>query len=227
MTPVKIDKLVRRAVIWQLFSSVGWLLAGAGFLYVALVPMQSGREVGLTWDVAIPGLIGLGITLTGLLKFWENCHYCKDLDQHPAFQWEAYGTPQEVRQALQQLLETRLKVWVRNVEITHDWLLMADRGQVISIYLPSTAWVYKRTTERKHYGVITTSVSYGLVLQTVDARSISLEGLPEFEVERLLVLIAERAPGAICGYSRQAQELWDKDRQAFLKTVEQRRENLQ
>jgi hypothetical protein len=63
-------------------------------------------------------------------------------------------------------------------------------------------------------------------LWTTDGKLISKSEVPELDVNRLIDLIAERAPAAICGYSDQARDLWANDRKAFLEAVEQRRELL-
>jgi hypothetical protein len=123
-------------------------------------------------------------------------------------------------------LNTRAIFQVGSSEITDYWMLTVSSWDVEALYLPTVAWFYKQVTEHKKYGVVTTHKSYSFQLWTTDGKLISKSEVPELDVNRLIDLIAERAPAAICGYSDQARDLWANDRKAFLEAVEQRRELL-
>lgn len=221
-----IDRIVRGTTTMQMLGSIGWDLAGALLLWGTAGDGLEKLSTGRWWEPVVTGVFGLLFAWYGVSTFFENLRWRRYPEEHPAFKCPAYGTPEQVRRALQEALNTPRRVCVVDVEVTDEWLLTVSKWEVKAIYLPLAAWYFKRVTEHKKYWV-TTDVTYDFLLHTTDGQEFSRDNISEAQVDRLLALVSERAPAAIGGYSEQIHDLWYKDREAFIKTVEERRAALE
>lgn len=220
-----IDELVRRSIRTGLIFSVVVTLVGGGIMWHTMDQAQEWFQTGQYWWLGIMVFLSIILPWLGISGFRQHLSWKHNLLAHTVFQCPAYGTPEQVRNALQVALNTRNPLQVGSSEITDYWMLTVNSWDVEALYLPTVAWFYKQVTEHKKYGV-TTDITYAFNLWTTDGKLVSKSGVPEYEVNRLIDLISERAPAAICGYSDEAKELWEKDRLAFLKAIEHRRELL-
>lgn len=219
-----IDNEVRRAITLQLSVSVLLTLVGLVLDLVALVELPSLFRSGSVLGGIFLLLAAIGLPWYGIWNFRRNLRWRSNLDEHPAFVCPSFGTPSQVRQALQHVLNSPGAVKVGKVRVTADWMLQVTAWNVQSVYFPSVAWCYKHVTVQKYYGVITVRKSYAFHLWTVDGKKVESGEIPQAQVDQLLALTAERAPGAICGHTQEAEQLWNKDREKFLQTVAYRKQ---
>jgi len=221
-----IDNEVRRAITLQLIVSALLALVGLVIDLVALVEVPSLIHAGSWGGVFILGLLAIGLPWYGIWNFRRNLRWRNNLDEHPAFVCSAFGAPSQVRQALQHVLNAPGAVKVGKVLVTADWMLQVTAWNVQSVYFPSVAWCYKHVTVQKYYGVITIRKTYAFHLWTVDGKKVVSGEIPQKQVDQLLQLTAERAPGAICGHTKEAEQLWSNNRDKFLQTVAYRKQCL-
>ena len=221
-----IDSEVRRAIRNQLIFSVLLVLAGLvldALAFFNVPSMLRGRSFlgGIFLAIA-----AIAMPWYGIWNFRRNLRWRNNLDEHPAFVCPAFGAPSQVRQALQHVLNAPGAVKVGPVLATADWMLEVGRWGVQSVYFPSVAWCYKHVTAHKYYGIITIRKSYAFHLWTVDGKQVVRGEVKEAEVDQLLALTAERAPAAVCGHTKEAEDLWNNHREKFLQSVEYRRQCL-
>jgi len=218
--PRSIDEEVRQATRSQLIMGVVIGIVGLLLDFYVLSNLgdwSQGRRI-----LGPIGLCLMAVFLTwlGVSTFRDSLRWSMNPDLHPAVCCPRFGTPQQVRQALDQVLNSPDVVRVGPILIAPDWLLLANSAAVESVYIPTVAWCYKQVTEHKRYGV-TERISYAFQLYTIDGTSFSRSGISEYDTDQLVRLTSEYAPAAICGHSAELERLWSSDRAEFLRIVAQ------
>jgi hypothetical protein len=218
---------VRRAIRHQLV--VGAVVTAVGLLVDWYTLTRAGSFIAdkHVLELIVLGLIAVVMTWYGVVTFQENLRWHRGLDEHPAFNCPRFGTPPQVRQALNYVLNAPGVVRVGPMLVTPDWLLLVTRWEVQAVYFPTVAWCYKQVTEHKSYGVITVRKSYAFQLRTLDGTEFARTEIPEYEVDQLLRLTSEYAPAAVCGHTAEIEKLWTSDRPQFLKLVAYQRDCLE
>ncbi len=84
-------------------------------------------------------------------------------------------------------------------------------------------WIYKKITTHKAYGVITTGQTFELCIMTRTGEAIYTQG-KEILINEIIAGICNKAPWAIAGFSDEIKNLWDKQRNTLIATVDQKRE---
>ena len=93
-------------------------------------------------------------------------------------------------------------------------------------------WVYPTKVSTKAYGVVTTAVNWSMTMHFRPDKTVSFyyehsdikDKLPTANVEYKLNLLRQVVPWAISGFSEYRAECWKKQRDVFLKLVDERLE---
>lgn len=111
---------------------------------------------------------------------------------------------------------------VSSVIVTPHWLVQTGFMNLNVLPLDAVAWTYKKVTTTKAYGVVTTSVTYQLVIKTTGGQAVEV-GCKEDEVQRIMQLIYERVPWVVVGYSKELETLFNSRRAEFLQALAARK----
>lgn len=190
-----IDEAVRRSIRTQLIFSVVLTIVGGGIMWHTMDQAQEWFQSGQHWWLGIMAFLSIVLPWFGIWNFRQNLSWKHNPIAHTVFQCPAYGTPEQVRNALQVALNTRAILRVRDYEITDNWMLTVDCWNVEALYLPNVAWLYKQVTEHKEYGT-TMRTTYAFELWTTDGRNVSKSNVPEYDVDQLIELIAGAGAGS-------------------------------
>ncbi|HEV8096178.1 MAG TPA: DUF6709 family protein [Burkholderiales bacterium] len=167
----------------------------------------------------LPGYIaGAVIAVIGFFAVWLGAAPLKQYlapSTHPLAQKVAsWGDPARVAaQIEQQSRAPRYKSvpW----QITDQYLIQSAFFAFDLHRLTDLQWAYKRVTSSG------TAKGYNAVL-VMNGGSADVRG-SEKDIDAVLDLAAERAPWAVFGYSKEIEEQFNKNRQGFAATIEQRR----
>lgn len=111
---------------------------------------------------------------------------------------------------------------VSQVIVTPHWLVQQGFMNLNLVPLDSIAWTYKKVTTTKAYGVVTTNVTYELILRTTGGQSVSVQ-CKEDEVMRIMELVYERVPWVMVGYDKELETLFNTRRAEFLQALAARK----
>lgn len=92
--------------------------------------------------------------------------------------------------------------------------LMFQHGAVTMLFRPwELAWAYQMTTRHRTNG-IPTGKSYAAIFRMMDGTQYSL-AMKEPQVQALLKAINENAPGVVLGYTKELEQMYQKNRSSF------------
>ncbi len=111
---------------------------------------------------------------------------------------------------------------VSSVIVTPHWLVQKGFMNLSVMPLDAIAWTYKKVTTTKAYGIITTNVTYQLVLKTFTGQSVEIT-CKEDEVMRIMELVYERVPWVVVGYSKELESLFNTRRAEFMRALHARK----
>lgn len=108
--------------------------------------------------------------------------------------------------------------------LTKSWVIAPHLYHVSIMHFDDVVWVYKKVTQRR-VNFIPAGKTYAAILCASNGRMVQIDDKQE-KIDQLLESIATKAPWAIAGFSDDVQKLWDKNRDALLQAVNQRRSEL-
>jgi hypothetical protein len=108
--------------------------------------------------------------------------------------------------------------------LTKSWVIAPHVYHASIMHLDDVVWVYKKVTQHR-VNFIPTGKTYAAILCASNGRMVQVDDKQE-KIDQLLESIAIKAPWAIAGFSDDVQKLWDKNRDALLQAVNQRRSEL-
>ena len=108
--------------------------------------------------------------------------------------------------------------------LTKSWVIAPHTFGASIMHLDDVVWVYKKVTQHR-VNFIPTGKTYAAILCASTGRMVQIDDKQE-KIDQLLVTIAGKAPWAIAGFSPDVQKLWDKNRDALLQAVNQRRSEV-
>ncbi|HVY62044.1 MAG TPA: DUF6709 family protein, partial [Planctomycetota bacterium] len=160
----------------------------------------------------------------GARNFLKYVERGNDVSKHPvALALSKYGEPAEVADRIEQELRSE-KLQVGKVILTPRWILCPFAFHVAIRKVEDLAWIYKKVTTHKKYGV-TTGHTYETMLRDRDGGEVTTQG-KEADVNRLLLEVQKRAPWVIAGYDDQIQAMWTKNRAGLIAAVDAKRKEL-
>ena len=165
----------------------------------------------------------LVLAITGLASIWGLFTFIQrnnDPLKHPILKRLArYGDPEIfISQVESELASSDNKIGKLN--ITQNYLVNSGGIGFNAMPFDKVAWVYKMIVKGRY-----NTKTYQAHFKDVTGYEIMITA-KENEVNQMLQAVASRAPWAIAGYSEDIKNTWNKDRQAFLAEVENRRRNL-
>ncbi len=169
------------------------------------------------FGITLPILL---IVLWNLIKFVQrnNCH-----EEHPVYKrLGKYGVASDIASRINDEIIAQSLI-TGSIKTTPSWLLI-ERFFTLDIEnLADIIWVYKKITTHKAYGVITTGQTFELCIMTRDGKAIYTTG-KEIQIDEIIRNICNKAPWVIAGFSAEIKNLWDRQRNTFIATVDQKRE---
>jgi hypothetical protein len=93
------------------------------------------------------------------------------------------------------------------------WIIIVGALWLKFMKADSLLWAYKQKHTTKAYGVITTNVSFILMLRGMK-KTLSVFG-KEFNVDSVLTAVASKYPWAVLGYSANLEAAWKSNRDQF------------
>jgi Family of unknown function (DUF6709) len=108
--------------------------------------------------------------------------------------------------------------------LTKSWVIVPHTYHATIMHLEDVVWVYKKVTQHR-VNFIPTGKTYAAMLCASNGAMVQVDDKQE-KIDQLLATIAAKAPWAIAGFSDDVQKLWQKNRDALLQAVNQRRSEL-
>ncbi|HVU12424.1 MAG TPA: DUF6709 family protein [Phototrophicaceae bacterium] len=171
--------------------------------YVALVLMA----VGI--------ILGLALLIVGTRRMI-------DPSSHPIMKSLArYGDSQAISDEINRELAANPTKLGKTVALTPHWLVSQGTTYFKAARLRDIAWMYENITRHRTYGITTRRTYEGYVYDRYG--KLTNFAAKEQQVQDGLRAIAQAAPWAVMGYDAQYAEMWRKNRDQFLATVDQRR----
>ena len=169
--------------------------------------------------IAIPILL---IVIWNLIKFFQRNNSPED---HPVYKKLGnYGVASDIASRINDEILAQPLI-TGAVKVTPAWLLI-ERFFTIEIEnLSDIMWIYKKITTHKAYGVITTGKTFEVCIMTRNGRAIYTTG-KEIQLNEIINNICNKAPWVIAGFSSEIKNLWDKERNTFIATVDQKRSEI-
>jgi hypothetical protein len=165
--------------------------------------------------IAIPILL---IVIWNLIKFFQRNNY---LEEHPVYKKLGnYGVASDIASRIHD--EITQSIITGSVKVTSAWLLIKRFFTIEIENLSDIMWIYKKITTHKAYGVITTGKTFEICIMTRNGRAIYTTG-KEMQIDEIISNISSKAPWVITGFSNEIKNLWDKERNTFIATVDQKK----
>jgi len=160
------------------------------------------------------------IVIWNLFKFAQRNN---SYEEHPVYKKLGnYGVASDIAARIDNEILTQTPI-TGSVKITPSWLLI-ERFFTIDIEnLSDIMWIYKKITTHKAYGVITTGQTFELCIMTRTGKAIYTQG-KEILINEIIAGICKKAPWVIAGFSGELKNLWERQRNTFIATVDQKRE---
>jgi|GEM_PF-6107318 len=149
----------------------------------------------------------------------------RDFSAHPISRALArYGEPLEVAKTIAaEMGDLSSSVTVRYLTVTDNWVVYTTPWGAVIKPLKELVWAYRQEVPRKVWFVAVDS-EFSLIMHFSDMGEIAAVG-PLKENEKLLAILAKRAPWAFYGFSEKRKERWKKAPQAMCAEVRERKEN--
>lgn len=108
--------------------------------------------------------------------------------------------------------------------VTSSWVIAPHFYHASIMHLEDVVWVYKKVTQHR-VNFIPTGKTYAAMLCAANGQMVQIDDKQE-KIDQLIGTIAAKAPWAMVGFSDEIQKLWQKNRDALLQAVNQRRSEL-
>jgi hypothetical protein len=169
--------------------------------------------------------LGIGVPLL-LLALWnlqKGLARKANPELHPiVMRLARYGSPQTVAMEIESEVSAEAGAPTPGrVLLTRSWLLRPNPWGLDIRRLEDLAWEYKKVTKHS-VNFIPTGKTYSVMIWDKEGKSLEIS-CKELETQAIIAGVQRRVPWVVAGYSKDAQQLWRKQRAQFLQTVEKRR----
>lgn len=174
----------------------------------------SGLAVGVI--VGAVALVVLLYTLFGM----------SDGKNHPVMRALArFGDPEQMAESVAQEMELDHTVVQKQTHLTQRWLVYRRSSALDVTRFTDIAWIYSGVTQHRTNG-IPTGKTFKAFIWDRHGKKIEIQGKKEAHVVEILDAVAKRAPWAIMGYTKDIEQIWNKDQAQILAAVDQRKQEL-
>lgn len=203
-----IGKLINRGIRNELITSVIMLAVGLMFMGSAIE-----EDSSFTFVFALAFLGG------GAYFGWRCVRHYRDRNMHPLMrELSRYGNIEEVEKSIS--AECESPIFAKNAMIlTPSWAIQKNIYGATLIHANDILWAYKKVTKHSVNFIPTGKTYATMILADKDTIEVALS---DEETLTLLTEIANRFPWVVLGYSKEIQQLWDKDRHTFVAAIQKR-----
>lgn len=131
----------------------------------------------------------------------------------------AMGEPERMQEELDRFCQSTEPL--NGLRMGQEMVMFQLGAETVLLRPWEVAWAYQCTTQHRTNG-IPTGKTYALRMRTMDGRQYDL-AMKEEKVQQTLEAMNHDMPGTVLGYSKDLEELYKKDREAFQRRWEQAR----
>src|SRR5262249_10084492 len=113
---------------------------------------------------------------------------------------------------------------VRGCRLSRSWFTRQTLFNYQIVRTDRITWAFKKVT-RHSVNFVPTGKTYAVIIKTQDGESCEVQ-MPGKKADEFLVTLASRAPWAVVGYSKELDQLWEKNRPGFIQGIEERKQNI-
>jgi hypothetical protein len=176
-----------------------------------------------TGDFRTPGYIGLAVggvvlllSLFGLSRFAGRSNPLN----HPIMKRLAkFGDAEQVASQIDMEMSGDHPK-AGNAHFTRSWLVQATGASLNATRFNDIMWVYKKITQHRTNG-IPTGKTYSVLIWDRYGQCITINA-KENVINEVIDATLNRAPGAIGGFNKEIETMWNKNRDQFITTVDGR-----
>jgi hypothetical protein len=183
-----------------------------------------------TDDYRSEGYLGLVVGALALVGFGVLAYIGLDRLQfphkHPIHKALAhFGEPGLVADEIDRELAGARINTSGKLHLTDRWAVLRSGGFKFTRY-QDMVWAYPKVTTTRMYGVVPINRSTELIWWDRHGQNFALP-VKQKDLEPLMAVFAERAPGIMLGYKKEIEQLWSQNRAQFIAAVDQRRQTTQ
>lgn len=174
------------------------------------------REEGY-WTIAICLPI-LGFAGWNLRKFYARV---QNPNTHPIIvAFARFGSVPQLAMEVEGELRGETEA-LGSARVTQSWIFVSETFGLSICRIPEIVWAYKKVT-RHYHNFIPTGKSYATIIFGRDGRAVQADGSQK-KMDRLLEVVAARAPWALLGFNEEINKLVRSNWQGFVAEIDERR----